>query len=376
MIKSQAAILRNLHEDWSVEEITLDSPKHGEVLVELAATGLCHSNEHIRTGDLPGLLPMIPGHEGAGVVQEIGPGVDHLKVGDHVVTMFVPSCGRCEMCVGGHQNLCDSNASIGKGLQLFDGTARHHAADGTDLATESRVGSGARHTVLHSTACVKIPDDIPLNRACLLGCGVVTGFGSAVYAGGGIKPGETAIIVGAGGVGANAVQGARLAGAEQIVAVDPVPWKLEQAKKFGATHGAASLDEAFELVREITHGTMGHQVIMTMGVGDGSTMMKVSALVGKRGRIIITNIHPAAETQVNLSMMEIAVYEKQIHGSLYGSTNPRSAIPRLLRLYRNGQLDLDGLVTKTYSLEQINEGFTDMLEGRNIRGVIEFSPSN
>ena len=373
MIKTQAAILWQQNQDWSVEEITLDSPRHGEVLVEVAATGLCHSNVHIRTGDLPGLLPMIPGHEGAGIVQEVGPGVEHLKVGDHVVMVFVPSCGRCEMCAEGHQNLCDFNANIGKGMQLSDGTARHHSADGTDLAIETRVGSGGRHTVVHESTCVKIPDDIPLNRACLLGCGVTTGWGSAVYAGGGIQPGETAIIVGVGGVGANAVQGARLAGAEMIVAVDPEPWKLEQAKKFGATHAAASLDEAVELVREITHGKMGNQVIMTMGVGDGSLMMKVSALVGKRGRIVITNIHPAAETQVSLSMMEIAVYEKQIHGSLYGSANPRSAIPRLLRLYRNGQLDLDGLVTKTYSLEQINQGFTDMLQGRNIRGVVEYT---
>lgn len=373
MIKTQAAILWQTNQDWSVEEITLDSPRHGEVLVEFAATGLCHSNVHIRTGDLPSMLPMIPGHEGAGVVQEVGPGVDSLKVGDHVVTVFVPSCGRCEMCAEGHQNLCDFNANIGKGMQLSDGTARHHAADGTDLATESRVGSGGRHTVLHESACVKIPDDIPLNRACLLGCGVTTGWGSAVYAGGGVQPGETAIIVGVGGVGANAVQGARLAGAEQIVAVDREPWKLDQAKKFGATHSAGSLDEAIELVREITHGKMGNQVIMTMGVGDGSLMSKVSALVGKRGRIVITNIHPAAETQVSLSMMEIAVYEKQIHGSLYGSANPRSAIPRLLRLYRNGQLDLDGLVTKTYSLDQINQGFTDMLDGRNIRGVVEYT---
>ncbi len=373
-METKAAVLWDFGKDWTVEDIRLDPPRNGEVLVEFSASGLCHSNEHIRAGESVGVsVPMIPCHEGAGIVREVGPGVTTLAPGDSVVTIFVPSCGRCAMCATGHQSLCDMNADIAGGRQLSDGTARHHATDGTDIGIESRVGSAAYHGVVHESACVPIPGDVPHASACLLGCGVVTGWGSAVYAGGGVQPGEAVVVAGIGGVGINAVQGARLAGAELIFAVDPVPWKREQALAFGATHVAESVADAFPLVQEVTWGRMANAVIMTMGTGDGQQLGSAVALAGKRGRIVITNVHPPHETEVRLSLREVTVYEKQIHGSLYGSANARADIPKLIRLYRAGLLDLDGLVTRTYPLEGINTGFRDMLEGRNLRGVLQLA---
>lgn len=372
-MRTTAAVLWNRHEDWTVEEIELDPPREGEVLVKFAATGLCHSNEHVRTGDTALDLPMIPCHEGAGVVEEVGPGVTRLKPGDHVVTVFVPACGRCASCARGHSNVCDLNADVGGGLQLGDDTARHHSLDGRDLLIETRVGAAAYHGVVHEFACVKIPDDVPLNRACLLGCGVVTGWGSAVYAGGGLRPGETVAVVGIGGLGINAVQGARLAGAEHIFAIDPVPWKREKALELGATHTASSMEEAQELLAEVTWGRLADKVIMTMGLGEGALMSQVSALTAKRGRMVITNLHRDTETQIDLSLIDLTVMEKQIHGTLYGSANPQADIPMLLRLWRNGQLDLDGLVTRTYSLQDINQGFQDMRDGLNLRGILEYA---
>src|SRR5436190_16461641 len=283
-MKTTAAILWEVGKDWSVEEIELDPPKEGEVLVKMAASGLCHSDEHLLTGDLPFELPIIGGHEGAGVVEEVGENVTTLKPGDHVVFGFIPSCGRCPSCSTGHQNLCDLGAAMGEGLQISDGTARHHA-NGKDLGLMCLLGTFAYHTVVNEASCIKIDEDIPLNRACLLGCGVVTGWGSAVYAAE-VKPGETVAIAGIGGIGANAIQGARLAGAKRIIAIDPVEYKREKAMEFGATHTAASMAEALPLITELTWGTMANKVIMTMGVGSGAVIAEALALTAKRGRVV------------------------------------------------------------------------------------------
>ena len=245
-MKTKAAILWETNSPWSVEEIELDAPKAGEVLVKMAASGMCHSDEHLVTGDLPFELPMIGGHEGAGVVEEVGEGVSWLKPGDHVVFGFIPSCGRCPSCSTGHQNLCDLGALMGVGKQVIDGTSRHHA-QGKDLGLMCLLGTFAHHTVVNEASCIKIDDDVPLDRACLLGCGVVTGWGSAVYAAE-VSPGDVVAVVGIGGIGANAIQGARLAGAKQIRAIDPVEFKREKAMEFGATHTAASIEEALAAI--------------------------------------------------------------------------------------------------------------------------------
>jgi NDMA-dependent alcohol dehydrogenase len=311
------------------------------------------------------------GHEGAGVVEEVGENVSWLKPGDHVVFGFIPSCGRCPSCSTGHQNLCDLGALLGEGRQITDGTARHHA-QGQDLGLMCLLGTFAHHTVVNEASCIKIDEDVPLDRACLLGCGVVTGWGSAVYAAD-VQPGETVAVVGVGGIGANAIQGAKLAGAKQIVAIDPLENKRERAMEFGATHTAASLEEALPLITDITWGRMANKVIMTMGVGDGTLLASALANTAKRGRVVITNIHPALEMTVNVSLTDLTGMEKEVFGSLFGSGNPRYDIPKLLGLWREGQLDLDGLVTKTYTLDGVNEGYDDMRNGRNIRGVMVYS---
>ena len=264
-MQTEAAVLWD-REAWSVEPIELDPPKQGEVLIKLAASGMCHSDEHLLTGDMPVPLPIIGGHEGAGVVEEVGPGVTGLVPGDHVVLGFVPACGKCPPCATGHSNLCDVGGILMSGKQL-DGTVRHHAR-GQDVSTMVCLGTFAPYTVVNQASCVKILDDIPLDKACLVGCGVTTGWGSSVYAAD-VRPGDHVAVIGIGGIGASAVQGARLAGAETIFAIDPVQLKRDLAPTFGATHTAASIEEAFELINRETWGHMCDKVICAMGIGSG-----------------------------------------------------------------------------------------------------------
>lgn len=374
-MKTKAAILWERNTPWSVEEIELDPPKAGEVLVKIVASGMCHSDEHLVTGDLAGATaepPCIGGHEGAGVVLEVGPGVFSVAPGDHVVFGFVPACGRCPSCASGHSNLCDLGSITATGMQLSDGTSRHHTASGQDLALAiGALGTFAHHTVVNEASCIKIDKDLPLDKACLLGCGVVTGWGSAVYAAD-VQPGETVAVVGVGGIGANAVQGAKLAGARVVAAIDPIEFKREKAMEFGATHTYSSIQEAMASLSESTWDRGFDKVIMTCGVGNGDVLGEAFWLGGKRSKIVVTNIHPVAEASIAIPAVFLTVFEKQLVGSLFGSANPRLDIPRLLELYTQGQLDLDGLVTRTYTLDQINEGYADMNAGRNIRGVMVY----
>jgi NDMA-dependent alcohol dehydrogenase len=368
-MQTEAAILWEIGGDWSVEPIELDPPKEGEVLVKLAASGMCHSDEHVRTGDLPGAYPIIGGHEGAGVIEAVGPGVNGLAVGDHVVFGFIPACGQCPQCATGHSNLCDVGATLMMGMQL-DGTARHHAR-GRDITTMVCLGTFAKHTVVNQASCVKILDDIPLDKACLVGCGITTGWGSAVYAAE-VKPGDNVAVIGIGGIGTAAVQGARLAGAERIFAIDPVELKRTLAPRFGATHTSPSVAEAFALIQEETWGRMCDKVICAMGLGQGDMISSILDITAKRGRVVITNMHALAENNVTMNMCMFALMEKQIVGTIFGSANMHYDIPKLLELYRNGQLDLDGMVTNTYKLGDINLGYQDMLDGKNIRGVLVY----
>jgi NDMA-dependent alcohol dehydrogenase len=367
-VKTQAAVLWEPGAKWEVETIELDQPKEREALVRLVATGVCHSDEHFVTGDIPFFGPMIGGHEGAGVVEAIGPGVTSLAPGDHVVTSFLPPCGRCPSCVGGHQNLCDMGMHIADGWQVGDKTARHHAR-GQDLRVFCMLGTFAHYTVSHEASFIKIDDDLPLDRACLVACGVSTGWGSAVHRAQ-VQPGEDVAIIGVGGVGSAAVQGARLAGARRIFAIDPVEFKREMALVFGATHVATGIEEAFPLIQEVTAGRMCNRVVCTMSVGHGEWMASIMALTAKRGRVVVTNVHPWTEMAVTMSMIDLLTMEKELVGSIFGSSNPGVDAVRLLDLYRDGLLDLDGMVTRTYPLGQINEAFRDMREGRNIRGVV------
>jgi len=381
-MKSKAAILWETNSKWSVEDIELDAPKQGEVLIKLAASGLCHSDEHLVTGDMVldqatadalGLkqLPVIGGHEGAGEVVEVGPGVTTLAPGDHVVMSFVPACGRCPSCAMGQQHLCDLGAFLLAGRQVTDFTARHHAGDGTDLGIMCCVGTFEPYTVVSEASCVKIEPHIPLERAALVGCGVTTGWGSAVNAAD-VRAGETVVVVGLGGIGMNALQGARLAGADNIVAVDPVQSKRDAAPRFGATHTAESMEEAAGLVAELTRGAMADKAILTVGVAYGELILPLMNLVKKAGRGVVTSVAPVAQTDVKLDLFMLAMMRKELVGCIFGNANPRRDIPRILNLYMEGKFLLDELVTNTYSLDDINQGYDDMRNGTNIRGVITY----
>ena len=368
-MKARAAMM--MHEgatEWTITDVEIDEPRGREMRVRNVATGLCHSDEHFITGDmLHGGYPWIAGHEGAGIVEAIGPEVRDFAVGDHVVYSFIAACGQCDMCSTGHSNLCEQGYRI-MGGSMEDGTSRVHV-DGQDCLVMSGLGTFATHCVVHEWSAVKVLPDLPLEKLVLLGCGATTGWGSAVYAAE-VSPGDNVAVIGVGGLGSAAVQGARLAGAERIFAIDPVDMKREMAQKFGATHTATDVASAFELIQQETWGRMCNKVICTMGVGKGDLMASIMAITAKRGRIVITNVHPWNEPSNNIPLIDLTLSEKQVVGSLYGSANPRSDIPRLAELYRKGQLDLDSMITRTYTLDQINEGYQDMRDGKNIRGVI------
>ncbi|MFI5041784.1 MAG: NDMA-dependent alcohol dehydrogenase [Acidimicrobiales bacterium] len=381
-MKTHAAVLWGRGEDWRIEEIDLDPPKDHEVLVKWMAAGLCHSDEHLRSSDmgapeqarqasgLPSLFPVIGGHEGGGVVVEVGPEVHTVEPGDHVAASFFPICGRCKMCVTGHSNLCDLGAKTFAIGQISDGTSRHHL-NGEDINFMAKVGTFSEHSVVHEASLVKVDPDVPMAAVALVSCGVTTGWGSAVYRAE-VKPGETVVVVGVGGVGINAVQGARLAGARHVIAVDPVEFKQKAALDLGATHSAGSMDEALPLVRDLTRGQMADAVILTPGVMYGDLMAGALSLTGKGGTCVVTAVAPQAQTECSINLFELAMYQKEVRGVIFGAGNPGFDIPNLLALYKSGQLKLDELVTTTYRLDQINQGYQDMLDGLNIRGVIAF----
>jgi NDMA-dependent alcohol dehydrogenase len=378
-MKTRAAVLYGAHQEWQVEEIELDPPGKGEVLVKTHAAGLCHSDEHLVTGDLgtpdelggSSLFPVIGGHEGSGVVIEVGEGVTDFEVGDHVAVSFVPACGKCRWCASGQQNLCDLGAgTLGPGM-ISDGRCGHHGPGGKDINTMAKLGTFAEHMLLHENSLIKVDKDLPLVPVALVSCGVATGYGSAVNRAE-VTAGDTVVVVGCGGIGANALQGAKAAGAKNVVAVDLSEFKREKAAEFGATHTAASMEEAMELVGGLTDGVMADSVIVSAGVVTGDLIAPAQFLTRKGGTIVVTGLAPMMQMDVQLNLFEFAMMNKQIKGTIFGSDSPRRAVPRLLGLYQAGQLKLDELVTKTYTLDQINEGYQDMRDDKNIRGVLVF----
>ncbi|MGZ8801627.1 MAG: NDMA-dependent alcohol dehydrogenase [Mycobacterium sp.] len=368
-MKTKAAVLWGLHQKWEVEEVDLDAPMEAEVLVKLTASGLCHSDDHLVTGDMPMRLPVVGGHEGAGVVVEVGPGVTEVAEGDPVVLSFIPACGRCTPCARGMSNLCVLGAAIVAGPQL-DGTFRFHAR-GQELSQMCVLGTFSEYTVVPVASVVKVDPGTALDTAALVGCGVTTGYGSAVRTGE-TRDGDTVVVMGVGGIGINAVQGARIAGARNVIALDPVAYKRTRSLEFGATHTAASVEEALALVAEVTRGGMADVCVVSTDCGEGAYVAQALSLVGKRGRVVMTAIPHPTDTSVDMSLFDLTLYEKQVRGSLFGSSNPRHDIPRMLDLHRSGQLKLDELITREYTLEDINQGYEDMHNGVNLRGLIRF----
>ncbi|AFM16190.1 oxidoreductase, Rxyl_3153 family [Mycolicibacterium chubuense NBB4] len=387
-MKCRGAVLRGVGADWEVAEITLDPPREGEVLVKMRSAGLCHSDEHFVTGDMvptpelaaifesmgtpfPELFPLLGGHEGAGVVEEVGPGVRSVQPGDHVALSFIPACGRCRWCVSGMTYLCDNGAQMLTKEMVTDGTTRRHVG-GEDLTAMGQLGTFAEYAVLAEESVIRIDESIPLEAASLVSCGVTTGWGSGTV-GVGTQPGDVVVIVGTGGVGINAVQGARTAGADVVIAVDPVEFKRDTAKFFGATDTCPSMEEAFPMVRELTGGVMADRVVLTPSVLTPEMLMPALMLTRKGGTCLITAVPRFEISSVPMLLVDLLNSCKTLKGMIYGGMNPRASMPMLLSMYRNGHLKLDELITRRYRLEQINEAYADLREGRNIRGVLEFA---
>jgi S-(hydroxymethyl)glutathione dehydrogenase/alcohol dehydrogenase len=379
---ARAAVLWGIDEPWKVQTIEVHDPKEGEVLVRWKAAGLCHSDEHLVTGDmvpppealqamgLDSFFPIIGGHEGAGVVEAVGPGVTSVKVGDHVSASFVPSCGRCRFCLTGRANLCDAGAGTLGGGMITDGTHRHFV-DGRPVTLLAKLGTFAELTCVSEMSVIKVDEDLPLECVSLVSCGVATGWGSATKRAD-VAPGDTVVVVGIGGIGINAVQGAKLAGAARIIAVDPLEFKREKAMEFGATHTFASMEEAIPEVTEMTRGYMADKVILTPGVMYGELMAQAQTLTAKGGTMVVTAVAPITQDEASINLFNLAMFNKEVKGTIFGSLTPRHDIPRLLELYRNGALKLDELITRRYTLDQINEGYQAMRDGTNIRGVIVY----
>lgn len=371
-MKTKAAFVSSADGPWQVAELDLDPPKAHEVLIRYVAAGLCHSDEHLRVDGFwadTARYPMVGGHEGAGIVEAVGEGVTRVKVGDHIVCSFVPVCGICRFCSTGQQNLCDMGASLMQGT-LTDGTFRFHR-DGVDYGGNCMLGTFSQYGVLSEYSCVAIDRDIPLDVAVLIGCGVPTGWGSAVYTAE-VTPGDTVVIYGSGGIGSNSVQGAVHAGATNLVVVDPQVKKRDFAASLGATHCVETKDAAEELVRTLTRGVGADKAIITMGIVEAETVRSAFNTIRKGGTLVITGLAALNDLTCAVPSGDLTLMQKTIKGTLYGGGNPLYEIPKMLGMYRAGQLKLEELVTRSYALEDINKGYDDMWAGRNIRGIIRF----
>lgn len=364
---TRAAILRGINEPWEVVTLDLDEPKEREVLVKFAYSGLCQSDHHFRTGDINARLPIIGGHEGSGIIEKVGPGVTRVKVGDRIVCSFLPVCGTCQWCATGHSGLCDLGLNAGTG-KLPDGTYRfHHGSE--SLGGVCALGTFSERAVISENSCIRLEEDVPLEAAALLGCCVPTGWGSAVYAAD-VRAGDTVVVYGSGGVGSNAVQGAALSGAGVVAVVDPVEFKRDMAMKFGATHAFATHDEAVEFIRETTWGRMADSAIITVDLHTSEISDQALEIIGKVGTVVVAATGHHADQQININTQAMKGYQQRIQGVMFGNCNPLSDVPRLVREYKRENLLLDELVTRQYSLDEINEGFDDLNAGKNIRGVI------
>jgi len=365
-MKTTGAVLYQHNSPLIIEELDLDPPQRGEVLVEMKAAGICHSDLSVLTGvfSMPP-LPAVPGHEGAGIVREVGPGVDKVKPGDHVMILWAPTCGRCFYCQHGQPYLCELR-TFTRGGQMADGTHRLRKGD-TEIFNMTGVGTFNRFNVIGQNNVLPIDKDIPFEIAALTGCGVITGVG-AVLNTAKVRPGESVVVIGSGGVGINVVQGAVLAGATRIIAVDLLDNKLEQAKKFGTTHTInPKRENVVERVQAITGGRGADYAFDVVG----STKVVALGVAATRpgGKVVLVGMGPA-DQKLDLPLTPLLIAEKSLLACYYGSSDMCTDLTMLLDLYKIGRLDLDSLITSRYPLEDINQGFDDLVAGKNLRGVV------
>ncbi|MFL5691085.1 MAG: zinc-binding dehydrogenase [Ktedonobacteraceae bacterium] len=362
----KAAILEAPATDLVVDRIDIQEPRSGEVLVRLAASGVCHSDLHVVHGTQTTPLPSVLGHEGAGSVEAVGPNVMSVKVGDHVVLSWTPYCGRCVFCLSGQPNLCSMVAATMSKGTLMDGTSRL-TRSGKPVYHYSFISSFAEYAVVPESGCVVIEPNIPLDKAALVGCAVMTGVGAAINTAR-VQPGSVVAVMGAGGVGLNAIQGSRLAGAASIIAIDVNPTKLARARTFGATQVINSAKvNALAAVRELTKGIGADYTFEA--VGRPETMRQCWEMARSGGTVVMIGISPEG-SELSLPANRVVREERRLLGSFYGSARPHIDMPMILNLYMAGKLMLDELVTHRFSLEQINEAVHALESGEAIRPVI------
>ena len=362
MPTARAAVVNAIREPITVDVLSVRGPRDGEVLVRMGASGVCHSDLHVITGDLPMPIPCVLGHEGAGQVEAVGAGVERVKPGDHVVLSWVPFCGACWYCRSGHNHLCQDGHVKALMAEVF-------TRNGSTVSQLAGVGSMAEYTVMPESGCIPIDPSIPFDRACLIGCGVMTGVGAVINTAQ-VRPGQSVAVFGSGGVGLNVIQGAVLAGAEPIIAVDLNDRKLEMAKQFGATHTVnPKAGDPVDAIQELTGGLGVDYAFEVIGVPEVMTQAFMATRRG--GKAVIVGVPPSS-AMVSIPGMMLPLQEKSLIGSLYGSANMARDVPRLINLYRAGKLKLDELITRRYRLEQVSEAFGAMERGEVARGVIEF----
>lgn len=374
-IPSRAAVLRAMgaarpyadSRPLAVEAVTLDPPGAGEVLVAIRAAGLCHSDLSVINGDRPRPLPMALGHEAAGVVEAVGPGVDDLVPGDHVVMVFMPSCGHCQPCAGGRPALCEPGAAAnGKG-ELLTGGRRIHDADGA-LNHHLGCSAFADRAVVSRRSLVKVPADLPFEHAALFGCAVLTGVGAVVNTAG-VRTGQSVAVVGLGGVGLASVLGALASGASPVVAVDLSEDKLALARTLGPVLTANAGDpDAVDQVRTLTGG--GADVVFEMA--GSARALEAAWKMTRRGGTTVTAGLPPPEAALAVNIVSLVAEERTLKGSYIGTCVPARDIPRYIALFREGRLPVDRLLTGTIALDDINAAFDDLADGRTVRTVVTF----
>jgi S-(hydroxymethyl)glutathione dehydrogenase/alcohol dehydrogenase len=362
----RAAVLHEHRRPFAIEELDLAPPGPAEVEVRLQASGVCRSDWNTVTGDTPSPLPAVLGHEGAGIVKRVGPGVSAVAPGDHVVLSWLPSCGRCARCTSGRPTLCEVAGPALLAGTLLDGTTRL-SLDGRPVHHYSFLSTFAERTVVPEASCVRIRDDAPFPVAALVGCAVTTGVG-AVLNRARVAAGSSVVVVGAGGVGLSAILAARLAGASTVVAVDPAEPRRALALELGATH-AVGPDDASAAVRDLTDGGADYAIESS---GAAGAVPAAYAAVRRGGTLVCVGIPPEGAT-VELPGASLVRDEKVVTGSLYGSCRPHTDMPMLLDLFMAGRLPLDRLVGTTYPLDEIDRAFADMREGTGVRTVIDLT---
>ena len=367
LLRVQAAILRAPHRPFEIVELDLDDPRPGEVRVRIAASGVCHSDHHLVTGATRHPMPLVAGHEGAGIVESVGQGVTTIRPGDHVILNWAPACGTCFYCEHGRSNLCGTyTAPLWAGTML-DGTTRLHE-QGRNVYHYCGLATHAEYAVVPAPSVVVIRKDAPLDVAALIGCAVATGVGAVLHTAG-VQAGESVVVLGCGGVGLSAVQGAVLAGAARVIAVDTHPAKMEIARRFGATDALRSDDRLAERVRALTEGRGADHVIEAVGV---PALQELALELARPGGTITLAGLSAMGTATNLPGAVLVRQEKTVKGSYYGTVHAPRDFPMLLDLYMAGKLPLGQMVSARYPLSAINEAYDTMLAGATVRGVITF----